>query len=45
MRDVATMLSTELVLIDAASTANDLTDRLRWNHAYYRLAHGIPGVR
>jgi L-arabinose isomerase len=45
IRDVATMLSTELVLIDAATTANDLTDRLRWNHAYYRLAHGIPGVR
>ena len=45
LRDLATMLHTELVLVDARTTTHDLADRLRWNQAYYRLAAGLPGGR
>jgi L-arabinose isomerase len=45
LRDLATMLHTELALVDASTTTPDFSDRLRWNAAYYRLGAGIPGVR
>ncbi|MGC9665382.1 L-arabinose isomerase [Planosporangium sp. 12N6] len=43
VRDFAHMVRTELVLIDRHATTSDLSDRLRWNQAYYRLAQGLPG--
>jgi L-arabinose isomerase len=43
LRDFATMLHTELVLIDRHTTAAGFADHLRWNQAYYRLAQGLPG--
>ncbi|WP_410812731.1 L-arabinose isomerase [Micromonospora sp. 067-2] len=43
LRDFATMLHTELLLIDADTTTTTFTDRLRWNQAYHRLAQGLPG--
>ncbi|CAI9400815.1 L-arabinose isomerase [Nocardioides sp. T2.26MG-1] len=39
--DLAEMLSTELVLIDADTTVRGLTKELRWNAAYHRLAQGL----
>lgn len=39
--DLAEMLSTELVLIDADTTIRQLTKELRWNQAYHRLAQGF----
>jgi L-arabinose isomerase len=45
VRDLAEMLRTELVVVDSATTTHDLTDRLRWNQAYYRVAEGLPGRR
>ncbi|GAB2921997.1 L-arabinose isomerase [Rhodococcus aerolatus] len=45
VRDLAEMLRTELVVVDATTTTHDLTDRLRWNQAYYRVAEGLPGRR
>ena len=33
---------TELLLIDADTTPSAFADRIRWNQAYYRLAHGLP---
>ena len=36
LRDFATMLHTELLLIDENTTAHDFADRVRWNQAYYR---------
>ncbi|HYF72226.1 MAG TPA: L-arabinose isomerase [Nocardioides sp.] len=39
--DLAEMLSTELVLIDAATTTRGLAKELRWNAAYHRLAQGL----
>src|SRR6185503_12483766 len=42
LRDFATMLRTELLFIDGATTTADFTDRIRWNQAYYRLANGLP---
>jgi L-arabinose isomerase len=45
LRDLATMLQTELALIDAATTTTAFTDQLRWNAAYYRLGAGLPGAR
>jgi L-arabinose isomerase len=41
LEDLAAMTSTELVLIDAATTIRSLTHELRWNQAYYRLAQGL----
>jgi L-arabinose isomerase len=45
LRDLATMLRTELVVIDADTTTSGFSDHLRWNQAYYRLAAGLPGGR
>jgi L-arabinose isomerase len=45
LRDLATMLTTELVVIDADTTTSSFADHLRWNQAYYRLAAGLPGGR
>jgi len=36
LRDFATMLHTELLMIDENTTVHDFTDRVRWNQAYYR---------
>jgi L-arabinose isomerase len=41
LRDFAEMVHTELLMIDADSTPAAFTDRIRWNQAYYRLAHGL----
>jgi L-arabinose isomerase len=41
LRDLATMLQTELLLIDSATTTHDFADRVRWNQAYYRLARPL----
>jgi len=41
LRDFADMVRTELLLIDADTTPASFTDRIRWNQAYYRLAHGL----
>jgi L-arabinose isomerase len=41
VRDFARMTDTELVLIDAATTAEDFADRLRWSQAYHRLAQRL----
>jgi L-arabinose isomerase len=43
LRDFADMVRTELLLIDAETTPASFTDRIRWNQAYYRLAHGLTG--
>jgi len=45
LHDLATMLRTELVVIDGDTKTASFTDRLRWNQAYYRLAAGLPGGR
>jgi L-arabinose isomerase len=45
LRDLASMLATEIVVIDASTTAVAFADRLRWNQAYYRVAAGLPGGR
>jgi L-arabinose isomerase len=45
LREAATMLHTELVLIDEHTTTADFGDRLRWNQAYHRLAQGLPVSR
>jgi L-arabinose isomerase len=42
LSDLATMLQTELALIDASTTTSAFTDRLHWNAAYYRLGGGLP---
>ncbi|WP_367129592.1 L-arabinose isomerase [Saccharothrix sp. HUAS TT1] len=41
LRDFATMVNTELVVIDRDTTAASFSDRLRWNQAYFRLAQGL----
>jgi L-arabinose isomerase len=41
--DFANMLHTELLVIDQDTTTNRFADHIRWNQAYYRLAHGLPG--
>ncbi|MBN1172826.1 MAG: L-arabinose isomerase [Micromonosporaceae bacterium] len=38
LRDFATMLRTELLVIDQHTTPVTFSDHLRWNEAYYRLA-------
>ncbi len=45
VRDLAEVLRTELVVINAATTTHDHLDRLRWNQAYHRVAEGLPGHR
>jgi len=41
LRDFAHMLNTELLVIDKNTDGADFGDRIRWNQAYYRLAHGL----
>jgi L-arabinose isomerase len=41
LRDFATMVQTELLLIDDRTTPHDFADRVRWNQAYYRLARPL----
>ncbi|WP_410664028.1 L-arabinose isomerase [Amycolatopsis sp. lyj-84] len=41
IRDLATMLDVELLVIDHATTTESFADRLRWNQAYHRLAQGF----
>ena len=41
LNDLAEMLDTELVLIDAETTRRSMTKELRWSAAYYRLAGGL----
>ncbi|MFE5501876.1 L-arabinose isomerase [Amycolatopsis japonica] len=41
IRDFATMLDVELLVIDQATTPAAIADRMRWNQAYYRLAQGF----
>jgi len=43
LRDFAEMVHTELLLIDSDSTPARFADHVRWNQAYYRLAHGLSG--
>ncbi|MEV6006975.1 L-arabinose isomerase [Streptomyces sp. NPDC051976] len=39
--DLADMLGTELLLIDAGTTMRQFTKEIRWNQAYFRLAGGL----
>jgi len=39
--DFATMVGTELLVIDDTTTGRRFADELRWNQAYYRLARGL----
>ncbi|MFI5842423.1 L-arabinose isomerase [Catenuloplanes sp. NPDC051500] len=41
LRDFATILQTELLLIDGKTTTHEFADRIRWNSAYYRLARAL----
>ncbi|TQS42617.1 L-arabinose isomerase [Cryptosporangium phraense] len=41
LTDLAEMVATELVVIDAGTTQRTLANELRWNQAYYRLARGF----
>jgi L-arabinose isomerase len=41
LHDLAEMLSTELLAIDADTTTRQFTKEIRWNQAYYRLARGF----
>jgi L-arabinose isomerase len=41
LADLADILHTELLLIDAHTTTRQFTKELRWNQAYYRLAGGL----
>ncbi|MEV6633112.1 L-arabinose isomerase [Actinoplanes sp. NPDC051470] len=41
LRDFATMLNTELLIIDSSTNVDDFADRIRWNQAYYRLARPL----
>ncbi|GGL07311.1 L-arabinose isomerase [Mangrovihabitans endophyticus] len=41
LTDLADMLGTELVVIDADTTLRALVKELRWNQVYYRLARGF----
>jgi L-arabinose isomerase len=43
LADFAHMLQTELLIIDEHTTPTTFSDRVRWNQAYYRLAHGLSG--
>jgi L-arabinose isomerase len=39
--DYAVIIGVELVRIDASTTTETFQRELRWNQAYYRLAHGL----
>jgi L-arabinose isomerase len=41
LTDLADMLGTELLLIDADTTVRQFAKEIRWNQAYYRLAGGL----
>jgi L-arabinose isomerase len=41
LTDLAQIVHTELVLIDAETSRRRLADELRWNQAYHRLAQGV----
>ncbi|RSN13492.1 L-arabinose isomerase [Streptomyces sp. WAC 05977] len=41
IRDFATMLDVELLVIDQTTAPASIADRMRWNQAYYRLAQGF----
>jgi L-arabinose isomerase len=41
LADFANLLGVELLIIDDSTTRRDFADRIRWNQAYYRLAHGF----
>jgi L-arabinose isomerase len=41
LTDLADMLGTELLVIDADTTVRQFAKEIRWNQAYYRLAGGL----
>jgi L-arabinose isomerase len=41
LTDLAEMLRTELLVIDADTTPRQFAKEIRWNQAYYRLAQGL----
>ncbi len=41
LTDLADMVGTELLLIDADTTIRQFTKEIRWNQAYHRLAQGF----
>jgi L-arabinose isomerase len=41
LADLAEMVRTELLVIDAGTTTRQLAKEIRWNQAYYRLALGF----
>jgi L-arabinose isomerase len=41
LEDYAVITGVELVRIDASTTTSNFQRELRWNQAYYRLAHGL----
>ncbi|NUT32577.1 MAG: L-arabinose isomerase [Hamadaea sp.] len=41
LHDLADMLGTELLAIDAQTTTRQIAKEIRWNQAYYRLAKGF----
>ncbi|MEU9044822.1 MULTISPECIES: L-arabinose isomerase [unclassified Kitasatospora] len=41
LTDLAEMVGTELLLIDADTTMRQFTKEIRWNQAYHRLAQGF----
>jgi L-arabinose isomerase len=41
LEDFALMAGVELVRIDSSTTTRSFAQELRWNQAYYRLAHGL----
>jgi L-arabinose isomerase len=41
LADLADMLGTELLLIDAGTTTREFAKEIRWNQAYHRLAGGL----
>ncbi|WP_329171529.1 L-arabinose isomerase [Streptomyces sp. NBC_01477] len=41
LTDLADLLGTELLMIDAGTDIRQFTKEIRWNQAYYRLARGL----
>jgi L-arabinose isomerase len=41
LADLAEMAAVELLTIDADTTRRQFANEIRWNQAYYRLAHGL----
>jgi L-arabinose isomerase len=41
LTDLAEMLRTELLVIEADTTRRQFANEIRWNQAYYRLAQGL----